>query len=124
MTWLIVLALVLVVAVLTTLICGLIFYVQFFLSPEKRWRDKLLDALAAAQRRARGAREELEQLGRDQAAEASSLQDEAFRSYLAEVSVNEVEAYPGIGPGTVGKLRGAGYVSLSGTPALSAVERQ
>jgi len=111
--WLTLLTILLILLVLTALISALVLYLPFCNSSEKRWRDQVLALLAASQRREWTEQNELRQLGIAQSDKASSLRDEAFHSCLAEISVSELEAYPGIGPATIDKLRSAGYTTLA-----------
>jgi hypothetical protein len=108
-----VLAIVLALAVLTPLISGLVLYVQFRNSPEAQWQSRVLNLLAAAQRRMREENQTLKRLAADEEADARALRDEAFHSYLGDISVAELDAYTGIGPGTVSKLREGGYSNLA-----------
>jgi uncharacterized tellurite resistance protein B-like protein len=113
MTWLTVLASLLVLVGLTALVSWIVLYVQFSNSPEKRWRDQVLGLLTAAIRRVRSENVQLRRLESDHDGESRSLREEMFRSYLGDISANELEAYQGIGPATVAKLRGEGYVNLA-----------
>jgi hypothetical protein len=98
---------------LAALITGHVLYFQFCHSPEKRWRDEVLGLVADGQRHVRTEDQQLRQLRADEEATSCSAQGEAFLSYLSETPIGELEAYPGIGPGTVGKLREAGYRNLA-----------
>ena len=98
---------------LTALISFFIFYIQFSNSLEKRWRDEVLGLFAAADQRASFEYQQLRRLESDKDAEIRSLQDEAFHAYLASIDVGELEAYQGIGPGTVEKLREGGFRNLA-----------
>jgi uncharacterized tellurite resistance protein B-like protein len=113
MIWLTLLAILILLIGLTLLISAIVLYMPFCNSPEKRWRDQVFDLLAAAQRREWMERNQLNQLGATQAAKGAALRDEAFSSCLADISVAELEEYPGIGPSTVAKLRSAGYNNLA-----------
>jgi hypothetical protein len=113
MILLIILAVLLGLIVLTTLVSGLIVYFQFARSPEKRWKDQVAGLWANAQRRAWAERDELSRLGPARVAKLGALESEAVHAYLAEIAVDELEAYPGIGPATVSKLRTAGYANLA-----------
>jgi tellurite resistance protein len=113
MGWLTVLAVLFALIALTALVSWLVLYVQFCNSAEKRWRGEVIGLLADAERQIRSENQELRQLKADQDAEARSLREKAFGSYLDTISVNELEVYPGIGPVTVGKLRGHGYNNLT-----------
>src|SRR5262249_782136 len=45
-------------------------------------------------------------------AEERALRDRAFDQFLGSIAVEELDAYPGIGPATIAKLREGGYESL------------
>jgi uncharacterized tellurite resistance protein B-like protein len=88
-------------------------YVQFCGSPEKRWREKVLGLVDAAGQCVRAETNLVRDLRANHDAEARSMQETAFRSYLSKIQVSELEAYPGIGRATIDKLRGAGFASLA-----------
>jgi uncharacterized tellurite resistance protein B-like protein len=111
MIWLIVIPLLIVV--LTAVVSAIVFYVQFCNSPEKQWRQEVLDLTDRARRRAQTETESLEHLGTEHAGDIRRLTEERFVSYLTTVSVNELESYAGIGHGTIAKLVSAGYVDLA-----------
>jgi hypothetical protein len=98
---------------LTALISGLVLYAQFRRSPEQRWRAEVLRLLGDAERRARAERQEVRRLAADHDGEARALRQGAFRAYLGDISVEQLAAFPGIGPATVAKLRDAGYANLA-----------
>jgi hypothetical protein len=98
---------------LTALVSGVIFYYQYLHSPEKCWQIRVLDAASTAKRLALAEKSSLRHIGPDHEAAAYSLKEEAFHTYLAGISVNELEAYSGIGHVTIAKLRGAGFTNLS-----------
>src|SRR4051794_7802586 len=104
---------VLVVIGAAALVWTLLLYLQFRSSPEAQWKADVLSVLADAERCVRAESGEMDRLGADERADAGRLRDEAFESYLAAIAVGELDAYPGIGPATVGKLRDAGYDSLA-----------
>jgi predicted flap endonuclease-1-like 5' DNA nuclease len=108
-----VIGLILAVLVLAALISGLIFYIQFCNSPEKQWAKQVVALLGDARRKLRAERKALESLGEEKRVQADSITEKAFRRYLAKTSVDELQAYSGIGPGTVAKLREDGYHNLS-----------
>ena len=119
MIWIVLIAVLIGLPALTVFISGVVFYVQFRKSPERWWRLQVFRLAATA--RSRGQEEQLlQRLRIDREAETSSLKDNAFHSYLAQVPVNELEAYRGIGPATVAKLFDAGYANLTPytTPGL------
>jgi uncharacterized tellurite resistance protein B-like protein len=113
MTLLTILGSLLALVVLIILVSGLVVYVRFRQSPEKQWRSKVLGLTTAARRWARREDEELRRLGVQRTGEIRKLTEEAFQAHLASYSVSELEAYPGIGPATVAKLRDSGYANLA-----------
>src|SRR5947207_10443506 len=90
-----------------------ILYRRFLRSPEKRWRDDVLRAMDAAHDRAVAEHEEMRRAGVEHEADDQAVRDHAFHSFLASISVTELDSYPGIGPVTIGKLRDAGYKNLA-----------
>ncbi len=92
---------------------GIILCLPYSRSPEKRWRDTMLRAYQTAQRQAMAEQAEVQRLRNKQRAEKKALVQEAFARFLASISVNELEAYPGIGPATVDRLKQAGYKNLA-----------
>ncbi len=98
---------------LTALVGWLVLYSRFNHSVEKRWAAKVLQLLRDAENCIRLEKRQLRELKTEQDAKARSLREEAFAAHLREYAVEELEAYPGIGPGTVGKLRAAGFVNLA-----------
>jgi uncharacterized tellurite resistance protein B-like protein len=82
-------------------------------SPERRWCDHVLKLMDTAHRRAQAEREAMKAAGVQHAEEDRALRDQAFRAFLSTLPVSELDAYPGIGPATVGKLRDAGYADLA-----------
>jgi uncharacterized tellurite resistance protein B-like protein len=112
-TFLVILFALLALLGLTALISGLVLYAQFRRSPERQWRAEVLGLLADAGRRSREERLEVRRLAAALDGEGQALRQEAFRDYLGEVAVEQLSAYPGIGPATVAKLRAAGYASLA-----------
>jgi hypothetical protein len=99
--------------VLTALVSGLLFAYQYRNSPEKCWQVRVFNVASAARRQIQAETTNLRRLGPDQEAAARALKDEAFCSYLAGISINELDAYSGIGPATIAKLQGAGYANLA-----------
>jgi uncharacterized tellurite resistance protein B-like protein len=106
--WLL-LALVLIAIVAT----GIALCMPYWRSPEKRWRDGVLRSYQAAQRQVHYEHTELQRLSNRRRDEIKSLSQEAFERFLASISVNKLEAYPGIGPATIGRLKQAGYKNLA-----------
>ena len=98
---------------LTALVGWLVLYSRFNHSVEKRWAAKVLQLLHDAENRIRLEKRQLRELKKERDAKARSLREEAFAAHLSEYTVEELEAYPGIGPGTVGKLRASGLVNLA-----------
>lgn len=113
MNWFTVLLSLFVLLALTALVSWLVLYIQFRHSVEKRWRKEVLGLLAEAKRQIDAENQQLRRLRSEQEDEARSLSESAFHSYLNGIGVEELEAYAGIGPATVGKLRAAGYVHLT-----------
>ena len=113
MIWIVLIAVLIGLPALTVFISGVVFYVQFRKSPERWWRLQVFRLAATARSRGQEEQKLLQRLRIDREAETSSLKDNAFHSYLAQVPVNELEAYRGIGPATVAKLFDAGYANLN-----------
>ncbi len=90
----------------------LVLYVKYHGCPERRWKGRVLDLLAAARKRANEQNRALGRFRDEERAEANCLRKEQFRSYLSSISVTELDAYPGIGPATIDKLRRTGYFNL------------
>jgi uncharacterized tellurite resistance protein B-like protein len=82
-------------------------------SPERRWCDHVLKLMDTAHRRAQAEREAMKAAGVQHADEDRAMRDQAFHAFLGTLPVSELDAYPGIGPATVGKLRDAGYADLA-----------
>jgi hypothetical protein len=82
-------------------------------SPERRWCQRILKLMETAHRRALAEREGMQQAGVHHAQEDQALRDRAFQTFLRSIPVSELDAYPGIGPATVGKLQDAGYADLA-----------
>lgn len=108
-----VLTLLLLFLILAPLVCWLVLYILFCNSVEKRWAAEVLHLLQDAENCVRLENRQLRELEKERDAKARSLREEAFAAHLSEYSVDELEAYPGIGPSTVGKLRAAGFVNLA-----------
>src|SRR5690242_10894261 len=83
---------------LTALVGWLVLYSQFNHSVEKRWAAKLLQLLHDAENCIRLENRQLRELKKERYAKVRSLREEAFAAMLCEYSVDELEAYPGIGP--------------------------
>jgi hypothetical protein len=99
--------------ILAPLACWLVLYILFCNSVEKRWATQVIKLLHDAERCVRSENQELRALKTERDDKARALREEAFAAHLCHYPVDALEAYPGIGPGTVGKLRAAGFVSLA-----------
>lgn len=90
-----------------------VLYGRYLMSAVKRWRDAVL----AAERSARQLREQATSVAGSLLArrqrEERELREQAFNSYLATIGAEELEAFTGIGPATVAKLRQSGYPNLA-----------
>src|SRR5207302_1977056 len=89
-----------------------VFYVLYHLSPEKKWRARVERCMTEAENRLRKERKELKDAGVRVAKEERTIRHRAVDTFLRSLSVAELEAYPGIGPGTVSKLHSAGFTNL------------
>src|SRR5262249_39145790 len=92
---------------------GISLCLPYWRSPQKRWRDRSLRAYQAAQRQGDYEHAEIKRLANSRRDEIQSLSAKAVERFLASISVNELEAYPGIGPATIGRLKEAGYDNLA-----------
>jgi hypothetical protein len=101
------------VIALLLMVSGSYFYIQYANSPQKAWRDSVLDLASRATMRSRMEREDLAQLRRDWESQEEELRKRALAAHLATIPVAELAEYPGIGPGTVSKLADAGYTNLA-----------
>src|SRR5262249_38119773 len=104
---------------LTVLIGGLQAYRRYRRSPERQWCDHVLQLVGAAGRRARDERTAMQRAGGGDEAADRAVRETAFRDYLAGISVSELEAYPGIGPATIAKLRDADFTHLAALDGAS-----
>lgn len=85
---------------------------QFRQSPVYAWRERMLAFMHNAAVRADQERAILQREGiEDPYAEETILQ-QAFERMLSGISAQELEAFPGIGPVTISRLRDAGYTNL------------
>ncbi len=92
---------------------GIILYLPYARSPEKRWRDRVRQLLAAARRQVAIERHALQQSSARLRTEEATLRDRAWVAFLDTISVDQLDEYPGIGPATLAKLRGAGFTTLA-----------
>jgi uncharacterized tellurite resistance protein B-like protein len=92
---------------------GISVCLPYWRSPPKRWRDRILRAYQAAQRQVHYEHAGIERLSNSRRDEIQSLSAKALERFLASISVNQLEAYPGIGPATIGRLKEAGYDNLA-----------
>src|SRR6266446_746448 len=83
----------LLVVALSVVVLWSILYILFCRRPEKKWRDKVLQLMARARRKAYQEREELSRLASDRHEEAEAIQDEAFSSFLGAIPVSELESF-------------------------------
>jgi uncharacterized tellurite resistance protein B-like protein len=107
------LAILVTVLILTPLLAGGILYFVFCQSPEKRWKDRVLGLRSLAQKGLQKETVSLRQMGESLQREEKNLSDRAFYACLEKVSVEQLEAYTGIGPGTTSRLRQSGYTTLA-----------
>jgi hypothetical protein len=92
---------------------GVFLCLPYLRSPEKCWRDSVLRAYQAARRQVQVEQAQLQRLSKNHQDENQSLSRKAFERFLSSISVNELEAYPGIGPATAGRLKQAGFNNLA-----------
>ncbi len=103
----------LLVLLLTLLGAAIVLYLPYARSPEKQWRDRVRQLLAAARRRMAVERQALGQSAARRRAEEATLRERAWVAFLDTISVEQLDEYPGIGPATLAKLRAAGYTTLA-----------
>src|SRR5260370_35547023 len=101
------------VVILSVLVLWSILYILFCRSPEKKWRDKVFELVARARARANQEEKDLSRLDSRRRADEESIREEAFSSFLAAISVRQLEIFPGIVPATASKLESAGYSTLA-----------
>src|SRR5260370_40759663 len=116
MPWLTVILIIVLLFALTALISGSIIFVQYCNSPVKLWSKEVLTLLGNARRKLRAEKDKFQRLGKEKQADADDLTEKAFRRFLASISVDQLQAYPGIGAGTATKLRESGHQTLAHTP--------
>ncbi|HZU38436.1 MAG TPA: hypothetical protein VFA18_21100, partial [Gemmataceae bacterium] len=88
-------------------------YYEYARSPQKAWRNRVLGQLKQARSTLMAEKARLKRLAEQQAAEEQAAHDQALSKLLRSISVDELAAYSGIGPGTVGKLRTYGVTDLA-----------
>jgi hypothetical protein len=94
-------------------VTGIYLCVPYWRAPEKRWRDAVLRAHRAAERQAALEKQRCKDLAQGCELDKQRETEQAFQNLLASIAVSELEAYPGIGPATVGRLQQAGYRNLA-----------
>jgi hypothetical protein len=92
---------------------AVVWYVRYLRSPEKQWRNRVLMAEARARTRIRTEQAELERHAVKDEDEERALREQAFSRFLAAISVEELDKYPGIGPATIAKLHDAGHTNIA-----------
>jgi len=92
---------------------GLALYAAFRRSREGRWQGAVFALLADAEKCRRDERAKAADLKHAHEADSERSRDAAFDAYLRSVAVEELDAYPGIGPATVERLQAAGYTTLA-----------
>lgn len=102
-----------VIVLLILLGIGILLYLPYARSPEKQWRDRVFHLLAMARRQAASERAALQQGTAHRQVEEQTLRDRAWIAFLDTITVDQLDEYPGIGPATLAKLRGAGYTTLA-----------
>src|SRR6266446_393131 len=98
----------------TLLISAGIIYLQFGRSAVKRWRDEVFGLRRKAERQLRKETAYLDRLDQDRRKEEASLDAAAFQALVHTIPAEELLEYSGIGPGTLEKLRNAGYTHIGG----------
>lgn len=117
MFWLVALFGLLVVAALAA---GIVLYVRYGRSPQKTWRDRVLQVASEAQQLAADDHEALQSLPVKRRGEELQLRDATRQALLKGVPVDRLETFPGIGPATVARLRTAGYADLAALQRMRA----
>ena len=125
----------LLILLLILLGAGMVLYLPYARSPEKQWRDRVWQLLAAARRQIAIERHALHQGAARRRVEEATLRERAWVAFLDTIPVEQLDEYPGIGPATLAKLRAAGYTTLAvfqhlpvnlpalGTKRLADIER-
>jgi tellurite resistance protein len=88
-------------------------YLPYCKTPEKRWANKVLRLIDEGGGRLKTEKWELQRMRTEAEKEKSRLTAQAFTSMIWAVRVDELEAFPGIGPATVSRLREAGFDNLA-----------
>jgi hypothetical protein len=97
----------------TFVISAGIIYRQFSKSAVKRWRDQVFALRRQAERQLRKETSYLDRLDRDRRNEEASLCATAFQALVRTIPAEQLLEYSGIGPGTLEKLRKAGYTNIA-----------
>ena len=97
----------------TFLISAGVIYLQFGKSAVKRWRDEVFALQRQAERQLRKETSYLDRLDHDRRNEEASLCATAFQALVGTIPAEQLLEYSGIGPGTLEKLRKAGYTNIA-----------
>jgi hypothetical protein len=101
------------IVLLAVVAIAVAFYLPYRLSPEMKWRVRVEQRMADAEKRVGAERRKLQEAALILKREERALRRRALDTFLQSLSAAELEAYPGIGPGTVSKLRSAGFTNLA-----------
>src|SRR5271154_5448017 len=102
-----------VLAIIAVLAClAAVGVLTFRLSATRRWRDQVLALEQQARRLAATEQSEMAALPARREREERDQQEQARRAYVDTLAVDELEAFPGIGPATVAKIRQAGFATV------------
>ncbi|HEX3152734.1 MAG TPA: TerB family tellurite resistance protein [Gemmataceae bacterium] len=93
------------------LITFVVYYLRYSSSPAAQWKRRVRAAVDEEQRRHDAARRTLVEAKRDP--EDEHLRQEFLDRHLRSIAVEELARYPGIGPGTVSRLRDAGLATVA-----------
>lgn len=85
----------------------------FYRSPERVWRVRVFQRLRAVESRLACEQFQMPTITARQEQETAQLRERSFERLLHGESVERLHDYPGIGSGTVTRLRDAGYVNLA-----------
>jgi tellurite resistance protein len=102
-----------VLVLVASAVVGVFLCLPYWRSPQKRWRDRVLALLTAASRRANVERQRLASLDAERQKRDREITEKEFQLLLSRTGVDQLDPYPGIGPGTIGSLRNAGYRSVA-----------